>query len=73
MSDVKVFLHRLKNSGLRNPILVGFGIKDRETFVSACENANGAIIGTAFIKAIENSTDLQKTSAAFVKSILTEN
>ena len=73
MSDVRVFLHRLKNSGLRNPILVGFGIKDRETFVSACENANGAIIGTAFIKAIENSTDLQRTSAAFVKSILTEN
>jgi tryptophan synthase alpha chain len=70
MTDVKMYLQKLKNLKLKNPILVGFGIKDKETFESACENANGAIIGTAFIKALENSKDISKTTKEFLRSIL---
>jgi tryptophan synthase alpha chain len=40
---------------LENPVLVGFGIKDKETFQSACKYANGAIIGTAYIKMLEEA------------------
>ena len=32
------------------PSMVGFGIHDHKTFEMACEQANGAIIGTAFIR-----------------------
>ena len=57
MTDVKAYLQKIKNFKLKNPVLVGFGIKDKQTFETACENANGAIIATAFIKALESDTD----------------
>jgi tryptophan synthase alpha chain len=54
---------------LKNPVLVGFGIKDKQTFDTACQYANGAIIGTAFIKAMENSRDTEKDVKQFLQSI----
>ena len=47
LSGVEKYLQRLQNMKLTNSILVGFGIKDKQTFESACKYANGAIIGTA--------------------------
>jgi tryptophan synthase alpha chain len=70
MTDVNAYLQRLKNYGLKNPVLVGFGIKDKPTFETACRHANGAIIGTAFIKALENTEDVGGTTAAFIKNII---
>jgi tryptophan synthase alpha chain len=70
MNDVKKYLQKLKDLKLNNPILVGFGIKDKQTFGAACETANGAIIGTAFIKALENTTDINKTTQDFLQLIL---
>ena len=67
---VEKYLQRLQSMRLRNPVLVGFGIKDRETFQSACKYANGAIIGTAFIKAIENTTDINDSVTRFMNSII---
>ena len=32
------------------PVMIGFGIHDHATFEMACRHANGAIIGTAFIR-----------------------
>ena len=49
---------------------MGFGIRDKASFDMACEYANGAIIGTAYIQAIENKEDLVGASAAFLKSVL---
>jgi tryptophan synthase alpha chain len=45
-TEVEKYLQRLQSMQLKNPVLVGFGIKDQETFESACKYANGAIIGT---------------------------
>ncbi len=70
MTDVNAYLLRLKSYGLKNPVLVGFGIKDKPTFETACWHANGAIIGTAFIKALENTEEVAKTTAAFIKNII---
>ncbi|MDE3252051.1 MAG: tryptophan synthase subunit alpha [Bacteroidota bacterium] len=67
---VSVYLKRLQSMQLKNPVLVGFGIKDKATFDTACANANGAIIGTAFIKAIEDSQSLPETISRFLKSVL---
>jgi tryptophan synthase alpha chain len=69
-SAVEKYLKRLQSLKLNNPVLVGFGIKDRDTFESACKFANGAIIGTAFIKALESSKNIENTIEAFVGDIL---
>jgi tryptophan synthase alpha chain len=70
MTDVGAYLTKLQNMGLQNPVLVGFGIKDKISFNSACEHANGAIIGTAYIKALENSNDVTDATAEFLKQVL---
>ena len=64
------YLQRLHNMQLKNPILVGFGIKDKQTFQSACKHANGAIIGTAYIKALEGADDVNAATTQFLGSIL---
>jgi tryptophan synthase alpha chain len=53
------------------PGLIGFGISNRETFLSACSYARGAIIGSAFIKAIgaEHAETLEERVEAFVRNI----
>ena len=63
------YFKRIKAMNLKNPTLIGFGISDNKSFSRACEFANGVIIGSAFINAIEKSTDLKKNIAAFVKKI----
>lgn len=70
MSDVKVYLQKLKNLRLKNPVLVGFGIKDKQTFEAACKNANGAVIGTAFIRALENHTNVERAAKEFLTDII---
>jgi tryptophan synthase alpha chain len=59
-------LHALK---LKNRVLVGFGIKDKASFGAACRYTNGAIIGTAYIKALENTRDINQTTKEFLNSI----
>jgi tryptophan synthase alpha chain len=52
---------------IKNPQIIGFGISDAETFSAATTYANGAIIGSAFIKMLtkDGSTGISK----FVKTI----
>src|SRR5581483_491874 len=71
MNAVNSFLNRLQQMKLKNPVLVGFGIKDKPTFAQACEHANGAIIGTAFIKALEgvDNTGIATATKNFISTI----
>lgn len=68
-SPVEIYLERLQKMQLKNPFLVGFGIKDKHTFDMACNHANGAIIGSAYIKALENTDDIEKTTKEFLNGI----
>lgn len=70
MNDVSAFIQRLNSMQLKNPILVGFGIKDKQSFDAACANANGAIIGSAYIKALEHAPDVTAATAAFLRQVL---
>lgn len=63
------YLTRLKELGLKNPVLVGFGIRDKSGFDAVCQLADGAIIGSAFIKALEHSTDVNASTKSFLSSI----
>ncbi|RYZ28737.1 MAG: tryptophan synthase subunit alpha [Chitinophagaceae bacterium] len=69
-SPVETYLQRIKNMGLKNPVLVGFGIKDKATFETASKYANGAIIGSAYIKALEGSDDLEQSTKSFLNGII---
>ena len=44
------YFERIKTMNLQSKLIVGFGISDKQTFNTACSYANGAIIGSAFIK-----------------------
>lgn len=69
MDGVSAYLQRLQAMDLKNPVLVGFGIKDKASFVAASEFANGAIIGTAFIKALDGATDVSAATEQFIRSV----
>ncbi len=69
-SDVELYLQKLQHMQLKNPVLVGFGIKDKATFQSACKYANGAIIGSAYIKALNENPAVAATTKKFLESIL---
>jgi tryptophan synthase alpha chain len=64
------YFERVNSMALKNPKLIGFGISNAETFDKACENATGAIIGSAFVKKISGSEDLRDDIGSFVKSII---
>ena len=64
------YLKRLKSYKLKNPVLVGFGISNKQSFEAVCELADGAIIGSAYIKALENSTNINAATKSFLSSIL---
>lgn len=69
MSGVSAYLQRLQGMNLKNPVLVGFGIKDKASFEAASEYANGAIIGTAFIKTLEGVADVEAATEQFIRSV----
>ncbi|MGS2740467.1 tryptophan synthase subunit alpha [Sinomicrobium sp. M5D2P17] len=46
----KQYFERIHDLRLKNPQIVGFGISNEETFRAATKLAKGAIIGSAFIK-----------------------
>jgi len=68
-APVENYLKRLQSLRLTNPFLVGFGIKDKQTFATACRYSAGAIIGSAYIKAIENSKNIEESTKRFIASI----
>lgn len=66
---VEAYLQRLEGMGLTNPILVGFGIRDKATFDTASKYTAGAIIGSAYIKALQKSNDIKKETREFLEGV----
>ncbi|MEO5908672.1 MAG: tryptophan synthase subunit alpha [Ginsengibacter sp.] len=72
-TDIKAqedYFQRIKKMGLKNKVLIGFGIRDHRTFTEACKFATGAIIGTAYINTIENVGDIDVKTKIFLNGIL---
>lgn len=63
------YLEHLHSLGLNNPILVGFGIKNKTDFAAVTKYANGGIIGTAFVNILINEKDWQNNAYDFIKNI----
>ncbi|HVB02880.1 MAG TPA: tryptophan synthase subunit alpha [Chitinophagaceae bacterium] len=67
---VERFLSRIGEMNLNNPVLTGFGIRDRDSFELACRYGRGAIIGSAYIRAITDAPDLEKATARFMDELI---
>jgi tryptophan synthase alpha chain len=63
------YFKRLHDMNLNNPFLVGFGVKDAQTFDAACKYSRGAIIGSAYIRALGAGEDFRQTTKEFLNSI----
>lgn len=64
------YLKRLKNMNLQSPLMVGFGIEKREQFEEMTNYAAGAIVGSTFLREIENAEDVRQATHDFVKRFL---
>lgn len=62
------YYNRINSMNLQNPRLIGFGISNQETYRAACNHANGAIIGSAFINQL-NTDSSEEGITNFIHSI----
>jgi len=67
---VAQYLQKLQALQLKNPILVGFGIKDKATFDAATVHTQGAIIGSAYIQQLSKGGDIETITSQFLNSVL---
>jgi tryptophan synthase alpha chain len=67
--DQVAYFKRLQSMQLKNSFLIGFGVSNRETYQTVCEYANGAIIGSAFIKLLQSSTNHQQDIQTFISQL----
>lgn len=66
--SIEGYYQRVKSMNLKNPTIIGFGISNNETYTKACQYANGAIVGSAFVKLLGEDGYMDMIPG-FVKSI----
>ncbi len=54
------YFNRINSMKLKNPRLIGFGVSNKTTKDLVNEYSSGAIVGSAFIKAINETKDVEK-------------
>jgi tryptophan synthase alpha chain len=64
---VDSYFMRIKNMGLKNPTIVGFGIASKPAFQKACQYNSGAIVGSAFVKYLSAEKNYLDGIPAFIK------
>lgn len=62
-------IKKIQNLKLKNPLIIGFGIKNKADYSAACKLGKGAIIGSAFINMISGSNDIMKDIPEFISQI----
>jgi len=70
ISEQENYFLKLNKMELKNPVFVGFGIHDKTTFQVACRYTNGAIIGSAYIKALQKERNIEVATQQFLDGIL---
>ncbi|RYZ94792.1 MAG: tryptophan synthase subunit alpha, partial [Sphingobacteriaceae bacterium] len=67
-SHIEDYYKRIKAMQLTNPTIIGFGISNSTSYNKACEYANGAIVGSAFVKHLATDNYLARIPD-FIRSI----
>lgn len=65
----ETYLSRIASLPLKNPVMIGFGIKSKEDFRNVTEKAAGGIIGTAFVNILLQNKDWKIKAIDFINSI----
>ena len=52
------YFNRINTMNLKNPRLIGFGVSNKSTLDAVNQYASGAIVGSAFIKALQEKKDV---------------
>lgn len=63
------YFKRVRDLKLNNPCLIGFGISDHATFISACKYSGGSIIGSAFVKMLGEKGNVPEMISKFINEI----
>ena len=63
------YLNKLGSLNLKNPLFIGFGIKNKTDFESVTEKAEGGIIGTAFVDILLKNENWKEKASDFIRSI----
>jgi tryptophan synthase alpha chain len=63
------YFKKVNDLNLKTPRLIGFGISNNKTFIQACNFANGAIIGSSFIRALDGNGTLPENVHEFIRQI----
>jgi tryptophan synthase alpha chain len=67
--QMEEYFNRVNAMNLRNPRLIGFGIKDKDTFQTASKYASGAIIGSQFVRIIGAAKDLKGEIISYLQAL----
>jgi tryptophan synthase alpha chain len=67
--NIEAYYNRVKAMQLKNPLIIGFGISNNATFTKACQYANGAIVGSAFVKYLGSRPDYLAGIGEFIGTI----
>ena len=62
------YFNKINELNLNNPTIIGFGISDKKSFNNACQDSNGAIIGTKFIQSISQG-NINESVKIYISSI----
>ncbi len=63
------YFKRIASMELKNALLIGFGVSNRETFNQVTQHAAGAIVGSAFIRHLEQHGSSEQSIQQFVQTI----
>jgi tryptophan synthase alpha chain len=63
------YFKRIKDMNLGVPVMTGFGISNKETFETATQFSEGGIIGSAFVKALENNNNIKESVRDFISTL----
>lgn len=67
-NDVENYFSRINAMQLKNPTMIGFGISDKASFDKASQYTRGAIVGSAFVRILDQENPLSKIPE-FISSI----
>lgn len=70
ITDAQIgYFQSVRAMNLESPRLIGFGISDHDSFVKASTYSNGAIIGSAFIKVLQNTGNMEENIKTYIRGI----
>ncbi|MBC7743956.1 MAG: tryptophan synthase subunit alpha [Flavobacterium sp.] len=66
--EAEKYFARIQEMNLKNPTMIGFGISNRESFDKAAQYTRGAIVGSAFVKFLDQPDSMNRLPE-FISSI----